>query len=117
MSTSSSAVSPDEEAYMALPKGRVPVSLVPVLKDEIDRKADETLDWLINAVLNDKIDANQFSTGLDVLFMAVSGLTHKGFVEKITKADEICKAAFRAEEVSEAESEPATSRNDDYGVW
>lgn len=50
------------------------MSAVPVLQDEVNRKAIDTLTWLTLAVHHEKITAEQFSTGVDTLFMALSGL-------------------------------------------
>jgi hypothetical protein len=60
---------------------------VPVLQDEVNRKAIETMSYLVTALHHRKINADQFSTGVDVLFMAVSGLvTDKDFIHIITEA-------------------------------
>lgn len=50
------------------------MTAVPVLQDEINRKALDTLMWLTLALDQRKITPDQFSTGVDSLFMAVSGL-------------------------------------------
>lgn len=50
------------------------MSAVPVLQDEINRKAIDTLSWLTLAIHHGRISAEQYSTGVDALFMAVSGL-------------------------------------------
>ena len=60
------------------------MSGVPVLQDEVNRKALESLSYLITALHHKKITPEQFSTGVDVLFMAVSGLvTDKDFIHLI----------------------------------
>jgi hypothetical protein len=57
---------------------------VPILQDEINRKAFETVEFLYNGLDNGKLTAPQFSTGLDALFMAVSGLVNRGVIDLIT---------------------------------
>lgn len=60
---------------------------VPVLQDEVNRKALESMSYLITALHHKKITPDQFSTGVDVLFMAVSGLvTDRDFIHIITEA-------------------------------
>jgi len=63
---------------------------VPVLQDEVNRKAFEALSYLTTAVHHGKITPEQFSTGVDVLFMAVSGLvTDPDFIHIISEAQYI----------------------------
>lgn len=63
---------------------------VPLLQDEVNRKAIESLSYLTTAVHHGKITPDQFSTGIDVLFMAVSGLvTDKDFILLISEAQYI----------------------------
>lgn len=69
------------------------MSQLPTLQEEIDRKAIDTLTWLTLAVSQEKITPQQFSTGVDVLFMAVSGLVHdKDFIHLIGEAQSLCSA-------------------------
>jgi hypothetical protein len=63
---------------------------VPTLQDEIDRKSFETLEWLTHSVSQGRITADQFSVGVDVLFMTASGLLKKDFIDLITAAQELC---------------------------
>jgi hypothetical protein len=63
---------------------------VPTLQEEIDRKAFETLEWLCYSVDQGRMTADQFSVGIDVLFMTVSGLLKKDFIDLITAAQEQC---------------------------
>lgn len=63
---------------------------VPVLQDEINRKALETIAWLTLSVTHGKITAEQFSTGIDALFMATSGLvTDRDYIIMITEAQSL----------------------------
>ena len=65
---------------------------IPVLQDEVNRKAFETLSWLTLSVTNDRITPSQYSIGIDSLFMAVSGLvTDKDFIHMITEAQRLCE--------------------------
>ena len=60
---------------------------VPILQDEVNRKAFDALSYLTTAVHHGKITPDQFSTGIDVLFMAVSGLvTDPDFIYIISEA-------------------------------
>jgi hypothetical protein len=69
-----------------------PNNEVPVLQDEVNRKALDTLAWLVMSIHHGKITAEQFSTGVDTLFMAVSGLvTDKDFIHMIGEAQYIIK--------------------------
>lgn len=62
------------------------LSEVPSLKEEIDRKSFETINWLIHSYEKGSITLPQFSTGVDALFMATSGLTDEGVLRMITEA-------------------------------
>lgn len=61
---------------------------VPVLKDELDRKVFETLEYLIIRRKRGQISQEYFEGGIDCLFMAVNGLVRKEFIEIITIAQE-----------------------------
>jgi hypothetical protein len=66
------------------------MSGVPVLQDEVNRKAVDTLIWLGMSLHHGKISVDQFSTGVDALFMAVSGLvTDKDWLQMIGEAQYI----------------------------
>ncbi len=87
------------------------MSGVPDLQSEINRKAFETISWLTLAVTQKKITPAQFSTGIDALFMAVSGLvTDKDFIVMITEAQRLCDnekgSSIQPEEIIE-KAEPA----------
>jgi hypothetical protein len=72
----------------------MPVAIVkteiPTLQEELDRKAFETLEWLTYSVDQGRITPEQFSVGVDVLFMTVSGLLKKDFINLITEAQRLC---------------------------
>jgi len=52
---------------------------IPTIKDELNRKALETLDFLVRGVEEGRLTKEQASTGLDALFMAVNGLIDSDF--------------------------------------
>lgn len=57
----------------------------PELKDELNRKVMDTMSWLITRVGNGYISEQQFSTAVDALFMAVSGLVDREFFDLSAK--------------------------------
>lgn len=59
---------------------------LPTLKDELDRKVFETIDYLVSAIHRGRMTKMQVSASLDALFMAVSGLVDNDFIEIITEA-------------------------------
>lgn len=68
------------------------MSGVPDLQSEVNRKAFDTLSWLTLAVSAKRISPDQFSTGVDALFMAVSGLvSDRDFIYMITEAQKLCE--------------------------
>lgn len=67
------------------------MSAVPTLKEELDRKAFETVEWLFSGIDKGKLTPAQFSTGIDVLFMAVNGLVAEGVADLITAGDEAAR--------------------------
>lgn len=71
---------------------------LPTIKEELDRKAFETCEWLFNSLDKGKLTPAQFSTGIDALFMAVNGLTAEAVCDLMTAAD------------GEAQKEQATVR-------
>ena len=60
---------------------------VPQLRDELNRKSFETVEWLFTALDGGRITKEQFSTGIDALFMAVNGLANADVTELMTEAD------------------------------
>jgi hypothetical protein len=50
------------------------INTVPSVKDEVNRKAFATMEWLFASHQRGDMDARQFNTGVDSLFMATSGL-------------------------------------------
>lgn len=69
------------------------MSDLPTLREELDRKSMETVDYLFSNLDNGKITMSQFSTGLDVLFMATAGLVDKGIVDLVTNGAEYVRQA------------------------
>jgi hypothetical protein len=63
---------------------------IPTLQEELDRKAFETLEFLCYGVEQGRITPEQFSTGIDVLFMTVSGLLRNDFIGLVTEAQKLC---------------------------
>lgn len=64
---------------------------VPPIKDELERKTFETLDWLITSVAGGRMTEEQFSVGIDAVFKSVSGLVGKNFIELITASQEMIR--------------------------
>jgi hypothetical protein len=60
------------------------MSKVPELRDEINRKAFEAIEFLIAKVHAGAITPHQFGTGIDVLWMAVAGLINDDITDLIT---------------------------------
>jgi hypothetical protein len=65
------------------------VSAIPDLRSELDRKTMETIEWLFNCFKCGRISPNQFSTGIDAIFMATSGLVDDDILKIVTAADEM----------------------------
>jgi hypothetical protein len=66
---------------------------LPTLREELDRKTFDTMQWLTEALTYGKITDAQFSTGVDALFMAVNGLVGEAFCEVVTTAAELVPVA------------------------
>lgn len=67
------------------------MSVVPDLREELNRKSLDTCEWLLKSLQAAKITKEQFSVGIDALFMATSGLTDDDIIEMITNADALVK--------------------------
>jgi hypothetical protein len=63
-----------------------PASVIPTLREELDRKVFETIEYLIAGVKKGRMTKDQASASLDTLFMAVSGLVDNDFINIITEA-------------------------------
>jgi hypothetical protein len=59
----------------------------------LNRKAFETIEWLFTGLNKGRLTQDQFSTGVDALFMAVSGLVDQDFIRMITEAQRECAVA------------------------
>lgn len=53
--------------------------------NELNRKTLVTLEWLTNGINSGRITLEQFSFGIDTLFMTVSGLVDKDFITIISE--------------------------------
>jgi hypothetical protein len=62
---------------------------LPTISEEINRKAFETIDWLHTAVDRGHISKVQFGTGINALFMAVSGLVRQDIFDLITESSNV----------------------------
>jgi hypothetical protein len=65
-----------------------PASVIPTLREELDRKVFETIEYLIAAVKKGRMTKAQVSASFDTLFMAVSGLVDNDFINILTSAQE-----------------------------
>lgn len=63
-----------------------PANEVPNLKDELDRKCFQTAEWLIVGYEKARLTLEQFSTGMDALFMASAGLIDPSITDISTQA-------------------------------
>lgn len=66
---------------------------LPTTKEELDRKALDALEYLILKRESGEISDEAYSVALDVLFMTVSGIIGKDFINLITLAEEEVKKA------------------------
>lgn len=64
---------------------------LPTLREELDRKVFETLNWMITGHTKGILTADQLSMGMDTLFMAVSGLVDKDFIQIISTTQDMTK--------------------------
>lgn len=65
---------------------------IPTLREELDRKVMDTLEWLVLGRQRGRLTELQFSAGIDTLFMAVSGLVGEEFIHMITEAQSLAGA-------------------------
>ena len=65
----------------------------PTLKEELDRKALQTIEDLLHLHASCKISDAQLSTGIDALFKATSGLTDEEILHIITEASKMLPLA------------------------
>lgn len=63
---------------------------VPNLRDELNRKSFDTVEWLIDSARAGKLSEAQFSTGVDAVFMCVNGLVDDQMLEIVTAATDLC---------------------------
>lgn len=73
-----------------------PLPSLPTLREELDRKSFATLDWLFTSLEQGKLTPEQFSTGIDALFMATAGLVDQEITTIVTGASGMArKGAFK----------------------
>lgn len=73
------------------------VNPLPTLREELDRKAFEAIDWLATSFDQGKLTNAQYAAGLEALFMAVSGLVDEDIVDLISTASGIAGASLSLE--------------------
>lgn len=78
---------------------------LPSLKEELDRKVFDTIEWLFTGLNNGMLSEEQFSTGIDTLFMAAAGLVDEGFVQLITEAQSMSASKHSKRRLFHAPSE------------
>ena len=66
---------------------------VPSLREELDRKTGEALDWLITSYSIGRLDAAQFDAGISTLWMTVAGIADKDFAHVISEASKEIRSA------------------------
>jgi len=62
---------------------------LPTLRQELNRKAAETMNWLAHGLDNSRITEAQFSVAVDAVNMAVCGLADAWFVEIVTESERL----------------------------
>lgn len=62
----------------------------PSTAEELHRKSMDTLMWLVKSMNEGQLTDNEYSLGIDTLFMAVSGLVNEEFIDLITEAEKLC---------------------------
>lgn len=65
---------------------------LPTIKQELSRKSIETLEYLVNERKRGQITNDQYSVGLDVLFMTCNGIVESDFIDLVTLAGEEVEA-------------------------
>jgi hypothetical protein len=66
------------------------IAELPTLREELDRKTLETIQWLVRSTESGAITGDQLSVAVDTLFMAVSGLVDADFINMFTELQAIC---------------------------
>lgn len=64
---------------------------LPTLRDELDRKVFETIEWLVVGLDKARFTPEQFSMGMNTLFMAVSGIADEAFIGIVTESQKECE--------------------------
>lgn len=64
---------------------------LPTLREELDRKVFETVQWLIVGLEKGRLSTEQFSMGMNTAFMTVSGIADSDFINIITESQAQCE--------------------------
>lgn len=62
---------------------------MPTIREELDRKSYETIEWLATSLKRGKLTEQQFAVGIESVFMTVSGLVDEQVIEVITEASRV----------------------------
>ncbi|UUZ75435.1 hypothetical protein LP414_27350 [Polaromonas sp. P1(28)-13] len=73
------------------------VNGIPVLQDEVNRKAFNTMEWLFSSLNSGNMSPRQFSTGVDALFMTTSGLVDDAMMTLMAEADALTEKGEQLE--------------------
>lgn len=81
------------------------------LRHELNRKVFETVEWLVVGLDKARFTPEQFSMGMNTLFMAVSGIADEDFISIVTESQKECedvrphiKRSFHAPDEAEINS-------------
>lgn len=62
---------------------------LPTVKEELDRKTVESIEWLLHAHTVGNLTENQFAAAIDALFMAVNGVVSEDVAQMLTEASQL----------------------------
>ena len=93
-------------------------AFLPTVEEELDRKAIETLEYLVGKHRSGAITDSQYRVALDTLFMTVSGIIGADFINLITAAgDEIKQPTIVAKVVEKEEVMEVSESKYVGGSW
>ena len=75
----------------------------PEIKDEIERKCGETIEWLLHEQSRDAITIEQFETGIQSVWMCCAGLVSRELVSIMSEATEIIEKSKLEREINKGE--------------